>query len=126
MKSVVGQVFRLELPSSEPLVGRSPTTRAASLATDEWRRRWQRTLAFVGELGGKRVLGSAALAIRLIRLFEVSTLSSAMRRLIIPCDPIRVHVLLATLVLATSNSAGRGAARSLAMPMRTRVRFCGV
>ena len=42
-------------------------------------------IAFVGELGGKRVRGSAGRTIRLIRLFEVSTRFLFMRRLIFPC-----------------------------------------
>ncbi len=52
-------------------------------------------IAFVGELGGKR-LGSAGRTIRLIRLFEVSTRLVFVRRLIFPCVLIRADALLAT------------------------------
>ena len=52
---VIGSKLRLSLPSSEPPVGRSPGTRAASLATDRRWRRGQAVLAFVGEPRGKRL-----------------------------------------------------------------------
>ena len=44
--------LRLELPSSEPLVGRSPSTRDSELGDRQWRRRSATDLAFVGELRG--------------------------------------------------------------------------
>jgi hypothetical protein len=62
-----------ELPSSEPPVGRSPGTRAASLAADRRRRR-KATDAFVGELRGKRLHKATGQTVRRMRLFEVSTL----------------------------------------------------
>ena len=47
-----GGCLGLELPSSEPLVGRSPTTRAASLATDDGVDEWQRSLPLLVSLEG--------------------------------------------------------------------------
>ena len=65
--------FSLELPSSEPPVGRSPGTRAASLATDRRRRRRQRSSPLLVSREGSGRARQQVQAILRMRLFEVST-----------------------------------------------------